>query len=561
MVWELNANCIAMLTKIFDFMKVMCIQYWPMTSCTYGQVHVETLDTKTYAYFIIRTFQICRAYQDGGPMPGATKRIVKHFHFTEWEANALPYVTALLDFRRRIRAYLRSPAGATKSPMIVHCSNGGARSGIFLALDANLELVRAEGLVDIFGYCKTLINARQELIGNIEQYKFMYELLAEGVSCSLHAIPTTELKNRGALYTTKKSRQEMEALQAEEYRLLCIWSPPLKIGDCAGGHRLENRSKNRDVMVVPPDYARPYLSTLHGESKDYTYINAFYVDGFTTKNEWIITEWPKHQTVDSFWTLIFDHFCFAVVNLTNGQGKSKPFPSYVHNKGQQNYGPFVIEVIYHRNFPNMTLHTVKIMKKSLTLHDMLGLSSIKHNISEADSRICHLIQVKTWPLDSKVPLSTASLIYLLKIVRELRHQASLDKTEHKPIVVMSHNGISRCGIFVAAHICIDQMEMDDEVDIFRACKSVRMNRPQLIDTKEEFKYLHDLILHYANLYDEYKKNNNAMPIRDEAYKHLFGTNNFTREWRIFEGELDFILFLYLHSKLPDRFSEMINLIH
>lgn len=25
----------------------------------------------------------------------------------------------------------------------------------------------------------------------------------------------------------------------------------LRIGDCAGGHRLENRGKNRDVMVVP----------------------------------------------------------------------------------------------------------------------------------------------------------------------------------------------------------------------------------------------------------------------------------------------------------------------
>lgn len=28
-------------------------------------------------------------------------------------------------------------------------------------------------------------------------------------------------------------------------------TPTLRIGDCAGGHRLENRGKNRDVMVVP----------------------------------------------------------------------------------------------------------------------------------------------------------------------------------------------------------------------------------------------------------------------------------------------------------------------
>jgi protein tyrosine phosphatase len=70
-------------------------------------------------------------------------------------------------------------------------------------------------------------------------------------------------------------------------------------------------------MIVPPDHARPYLQTLHGESKDYTYINAVEVDGFSRKNEFIVTEWPKPQTIDSFWTLIFDHSCHTVVNLTN----------------------------------------------------------------------------------------------------------------------------------------------------------------------------------------------------------------------------------------------------
>lgn len=59
------------------------------------------------------------------------------------------------------------------------------------------------------------------------------------------------------------------------------------------------------------------MNTLHGESKDYTYINAVTVDGYTRKQEWIVTEWPKSATVDSFWTMIFDHYCHTVVNLSN----------------------------------------------------------------------------------------------------------------------------------------------------------------------------------------------------------------------------------------------------
>lgn len=45
------------------------------------------------------------------------------------------------------------------------------------------------------------------------------------------------------------------------------------------------------------------------------------------------------------------------------------------------------------------------------------------------------------------------------------------------------NGYSRCGIFIAANVCIDQMDMDREVDVFHVVKMIRINRPQLIDMK------------------------------------------------------------------------------
>ena len=48
----------------------------------------------------------------------------------------------------------------------------------------------------------------------------------------------------------------------------------------------------------------------------------FKVDGFTRKAEFIVTEWPKQSTVDSFWTLIYDHACHTVVNLSN-QGSQR----------------------------------------------------------------------------------------------------------------------------------------------------------------------------------------------------------------------------------------------
>ncbi|CAJ0581759.1 unnamed protein product, partial [Mesorhabditis spiculigera] len=115
LIWEVRTNCIVMLTKVFDFMRVMCLQYWPMTKFQFGDIEVETLEVKTYAHFVIRTFRMTRDV-DGE----AQSRTVKHFHFTEWELDSFPYISAFIELRRRVRQYLeRNPVDA---PMVVHCS-------------------------------------------------------------------------------------------------------------------------------------------------------------------------------------------------------------------------------------------------------------------------------------------------------------------------------------------------------------------------------------------------------------------------------------------------------
>jgi len=52
-----------------------------------------------------------------------------------------------------------------------------------------------------------------------EQYKFIYEVVAQGVACNTGPISLESLRQRGSLYTTKQSRKEVEAMQAEEYKV------------------------------------------------------------------------------------------------------------------------------------------------------------------------------------------------------------------------------------------------------------------------------------------------------------------------------------------------------
>lgn len=42
----------------------------------------------------------------------------------------------------------------------------------------------------------------------------------------------------------------------KEYAQICKQTPRFTIGDCAGGHRGDNREKNRDVLCVPREFMK-----------------------------------------------------------------------------------------------------------------------------------------------------------------------------------------------------------------------------------------------------------------------------------------------------------------
>lgn len=72
MVWQENVSCIVMLTKTFDFTKVMCVQYWPASKekdeC-YGelpeyQINIGVVKEEELANFHIRTFRLYKMHNN-----------------------------------------------------------------------------------------------------------------------------------------------------------------------------------------------------------------------------------------------------------------------------------------------------------------------------------------------------------------------------------------------------------------------------------------------------------------------------------------------------------------
>ncbi|GLD62615.1 receptor-type tyrosine-protein phosphatase U-like isoform X3 [Lates japonicus] len=66
---------------------------------------------------------------------------------------------------------------------VVHCLNGGGRSGTFCACTMILEMIRHHSMVDVFFAAKTLRNSKPNMVETMEQYRFCYELAQEYLDC------------------------------------------------------------------------------------------------------------------------------------------------------------------------------------------------------------------------------------------------------------------------------------------------------------------------------------------------------------------------------------------
>ncbi|XP_026473499.1 receptor-type tyrosine-protein phosphatase kappa isoform X1 [Ctenocephalides felis] len=486
MVWQERASAIVMLTKTFDFIKVMCVQYWPASKekdeC-YGGIHIGVLQEEELANFHIRTFRLYKKNFD----EVTEERTLLQFHYTEWHSHSCPFGNAILEFRRRVRAVVghRIVSSTDSGPMVVHCNDGGGRSGVYLAIDANMELGEEEDAFDVFGYLKKLRQSRKGLIENLEQYKFVYDTLEEYIVCGNSWFPVRDLSARLKQKSLRHPTTKMNEYQ-REYAQICKQTPRFTIGDCAGGHRGDNREKNRDVLVVPPDNFRPYLTSFQGNAFT-DYINAVFVDGYTKPREYIVTEWPLKGTCGEFWSLVYDYECAAVVILCLPPKNSQQYPSFwPDGRHSKKYGPvFTIDHISHNHYSNIKSWVFRINKKIVSLTELMA--GVK-----APPRTVQLFQLTCWPMGHKVPTSTNSLVELMNMVERWRQ-----RTDYGPVCVVSPDGRSRVGVYCAANACIEQVIQHGEVDIFQAVKTVRRHRPQLVENMTEYKYCYDLVLHYV----------------------------------------------------------------
>lgn len=105
---------------------------------------------------------------------------VTHFHYTNWPAGGQPSSnTSLINFILNVHEFYMQQRSLLK-PIIVHCSTGCGRTGVFCTLyAATVQLNKGNGLLNVNEFVTNLRSKRKYMVEKREHLKYIYCIILE----------------------------------------------------------------------------------------------------------------------------------------------------------------------------------------------------------------------------------------------------------------------------------------------------------------------------------------------------------------------------------------------
>ncbi|XP_016531569.1 receptor-type tyrosine-protein phosphatase eta-like [Poecilia formosa] len=194
--------------------------------------------------------------------------------------------------------------------------------------------------------------------------------------------------------------------------------------------------------------------------------------GYLSRKEFIAAQGPLPATVNEFWRMVWEKNVQTLVMLTrcNEQGRVKC---------EQYWGP---GTKYYEDIIVTT--TSEIQLEDWTIRDF----DIK-NVKTTEVRSVRHFHFTAWP-DHGVPETTELLISFRHLVREHMNQYS----RNSPTVVHCSAGVGRTGTFIAIDRLIFQIERENIVDVYGIVHDLRMHRPLMVQTEDQYVFLNQCAL-------------------------------------------------------------------
>ncbi|XP_031138590.1 tyrosine-protein phosphatase non-receptor type 5 [Sander lucioperca] len=233
--------------------------------------------------------------------------------------------------------------------------------------------------------------------------------------------------------------------------------------------------KNRYKTILPNTHSRVILKSQDEDDFLTTYINANYLKGYGDEDcAYIATQGPTVNTVGDFWRMVWQERSPIIVMITNLEEKNEKCAEY-----------WPEDTVTHEG--------IKITLVTVTQEDDYSLRVFTLKCG-GEERSLRQYWYTSWP-DQKTPDKAPPLLELVQEVEMAREEAP---PSSGPIIVHCSAGIGRTGCFIATSILCKQLRTEGVVDILRTTCQLRLDRGGMIQTSEQYQFVH----HVLSLYEK-----------------------------------------------------------
>ncbi|XP_060240304.1 receptor-type tyrosine-protein phosphatase O isoform X3 [Meriones unguiculatus] len=231
-----------------------------------------------------------------------------------------------------------------------------------------------------------------------------------------------------------------------------------------------NRCKNRYTNILPYDFSRVRLVSMN-EEEGADYINANYIPGYNSPQEYIATQGPLPETRNDFWKMVLQQKSPIIVMLTQCNEKRRVKCDH--------YWPFTEEPIAYGDI------TVEMISEE----ERDDWASRRFRITYADEAqdVMHF-NYTAWPDHGVPPANAAESI--LQFVHMVRQQATKSKG---PMVIHCSAGVGRTGTFIALDRLLQHIRDHEFVDILGLVSEMRSYRMSMVQTEEQYIFIHQCV--------------------------------------------------------------------
>ncbi|XP_075704574.1 receptor-type tyrosine-protein phosphatase alpha-like [Rhinoderma darwinii] len=451
---------------------VKCACYWPEQAETYGDITVSLQKVDQTGAIITRSFSLKK-------VQSTVQVMVEQLQYLEWPDHGVPSKpSGLLQLVEQMNKCNAPGSG----PVIVHCSAGIGRTGTFMALDILLKMARAVKKVNVFNCILQLRKNRINMVQNKDQYTFLYDILLETLLCGMTSVPVPDIERHLRHMTRRDPHTQMNGYD-REFQALEKITELYQIYQCKEAKKPENQMKNRNSKILPGDHCRPILMSALARHGAPGYINAVFVNSNCPKDVIIATQLPMKETLEDFWSLVWDYKCTSVVVMHRAQDLPQISSRFWPHKGQSHYGDFSV---------------MATTKNSGIGYRSTSLILRRENEPSDYSLDVKLWQLDSWPMDRDLPQNPFALVTVIGEVEKSQQQMA-----DSHVLVTCGDGASRSGLFCAGLMLCDQIRSDGIVDVSQVVRSLRKRRCQFIPSKEQYSFCYVMAQSYLDSFETY----------------------------------------------------------